>query len=41
MMGMMADCAKQKRVVWGHGMKGKQHKTKLEALEIPIVLIDI
>jgi len=36
----MVDDADRRRVVKGHGMKGKWHKAKLEAFENPIVVTD-
>jgi hypothetical protein len=38
MVGTMVDSANQRRVVKGHGVKGRWHKTKLEALENPTML---
>jgi hypothetical protein len=37
---MMADDANQRRLVRGHGVKGKWHEAKLEAFEDPIVVVD-
>jgi len=40
-MGMMVDDMNQKRVVKGHGTKGRWHKVEFKALEDPIVLEDV
>jgi hypothetical protein len=38
MVGMMANNMNQKKVVKGHGMKGRWHKVELKALEDLIAL---
>jgi len=38
---MMANDADQKRMVRGHGAKGRRHKAKLEALEDPTIVADV
>jgi len=35
---MMADDVDQRRVVKGHGAKGRWHEAKLEAFEDPIIV---
>jgi hypothetical protein len=37
---MMADDVERRRVVKGHGAKGKQHEAKFEALEDPTIIVD-
>jgi hypothetical protein len=37
---MMVVAMDQRKVVRGHGAEGRWHKTKLEALEDPTILID-
>jgi hypothetical protein len=41
MVGTMADRVDQRRVVKGHGAKGRWHKVELKALEEPTVLANI
>jgi hypothetical protein len=38
---MMANDADQKKVVMGHGTKGRRHKAKLEAFEDRIVVVNV
>ncbi len=37
---MMADVMNQKKVIKGHGSKGRQHEAKLETFENPTILTD-
>jgi hypothetical protein len=37
-MGMTANNLDRKRKVKGHGVKGRQHETKLEAFEDPTIV---
>ncbi len=36
----MVDNANQKKVVRGHGAKGRRHKAELKALEDPTIVVD-
>jgi hypothetical protein len=35
---MMVDNANQRRVIKGHGAKGRQHKAKFETVEDPTII---
>jgi hypothetical protein len=37
----MVDDVDQRKVVKGHGAKGRQHEAKLETFEDPTILIDV
>jgi hypothetical protein len=37
----MADDADRKRVVKGHGTKGKRHETKFETFEDPTIVANV
>jgi hypothetical protein len=39
-MGTMANNADQRKVVRGHGTKGRQHKIELKTFEDPTIVID-
>jgi hypothetical protein len=39
--GYNGGCANQRKVVKGHGMKGRQHEAKLEALEDPTIIANV
>jgi hypothetical protein len=38
---MMANDVDRRKVVKGHGTKGKQHEAKFEALEDPTTIVDV
>jgi hypothetical protein len=38
---MIADDVDQRRVVKGHGIKGRQHEAKFKALEDPTIVVDV
>jgi len=38
---MMVDNVDQRKVVKGHGAKGRWHEAKLEALEDPTIIVDV
>jgi hypothetical protein len=37
---MMVDDVDQRRVVKGHGAKGREHEAKFKALEDPTIIVD-
>jgi hypothetical protein len=38
---MIVDDADRRRMVRGHGMKGRRHEAKLEGFENPTVVVDV
>jgi hypothetical protein len=40
-MSMIVDDVDQRRMVKGHGTKGRRHEAELEGFENPIVVVDV
>jgi hypothetical protein len=37
----MVDDANRRKVVKGHGTKGRRHEAKLKALEVPTIVVNV